>query len=180
MISMNIIFYMFIFFFALIGAMRGWAKEVLVIVSVILALAFISVIETLIPVLAPFITSNPVVQCYIRITIVIVIVFFGYQSPRFTRLSKSSERKDRIQDVMLGFILGAVSGFMIVGTIWYFAHTAGYPLIMDYVIIPSEQVPGGEASLKLIKLLPPIWLGKPPNIYIAVVLAFIFVIAIFV
>lgn len=180
MVSMNVIFYMFIILFALIGAMRGWAKEVLVNFSVVLALAFISVIETLIPFLAPFITSNPVVQFYLRIAIVIVIVFFGYQSPRFTRLAKAAERRDRIQDILLGFILGAVSGYMVIGTIWSFAQAAGYPLITDYVILPSNQVPGGDASLRLIKLLPPVWLGKPPNIYIAVVLAFIFVIAVFV
>jgi hypothetical protein len=181
MIAMNIIFYMFIFLFALIGAMRGWAKELLVIFSVVLALAFISVIETLIPFLAPFVTSNPVVQFYLRITIVIVIVFFGYQSPRFTRLAKATERKDRIQDILLGLILGAISGYMVYGTIWSFAQAASYPLIFDYVILPGgPQVPGGEASLRLIKWLPPVWLGKPPNIYIAVVLAFIFVIAVFV
>jgi len=180
MISMNVIFYLFIFLFAVIGAMRGWAKEMLIIFSVILSLAFISVIETLIPFLAPIVTSNPMVQFNIRIIIVIVIVFFGYQSPRFARFSKAAERRDHIQDVLLGIILGALSGFMIIGTIWFFADEAGYPIIRDFVVIPSEQVPGGVESLRLIKYLPPVWLGHPPNIYIAVVLAFIFVIAIFV
>jgi len=180
MMSLLVVFYLFVFLFAVIGAMRGWAKEMLVIFSVILALAFISVIELLIPVLGPFITSNPVLQYYIRIGVVIILVFFGYQSPRIARLAKASEKRDRIQDVLLGFIMGAVSGYMVVGTIWYFANVANYPLLENYVIPPSQQVAGGDAALRLIRVLPPVWLGKPPNIYIAVVLAFIFVIAVFV
>jgi len=180
MISMNIVFYLFIFLFALIGAMRGWAKEMLVIFSVVLALAFITVIETLIPFLGSYVTNNPTVQFNFRVITVIVIVFFGYQSPRFARISSVVERRDRIQDVLLGVILGAVSGFMIVGTIWFFANEASYPFISDFVVMPGNQVPGGENSSRLIKMLPPVWLAKSPNIFIAVVAAFVLVIAVFV
>lgn len=180
MISMLIVFYMFVALFATIGAMRGWAKELLVIFSVILALAFISVVELLIPVLGPFITSNPVFQFYFRVTVVVVLSFFGYQSPRIARLAKAAEKRDRIQDLLLGMIMGAISGFMVVGTIWSFAHAAGYPVFTDYMTAPVPGGPGGDAALRIIRVLPPVWLGKPPNIYIAVVLAFIFVIAVFV
>jgi len=180
MISLIVVFFLFLFLFAIMGAMRGWAKEILVIFSVILALAFISVIELLIPVLGPFITSNPVLQFYIRVGIVLIMVFFGYQSPRFTRLTKVTERRDRIQDILLGLILGAISGFMVVGAIWSFANSAGYPFFSEFVITPTLEVPGGEAALRVIRILPPVWLGQPPAIYIAIVLAFIFVIAVFV
>ena len=179
MISLVIVFYLFIFLFAIMGAMRGWAKEMLVIFSVILALAFITVMENLVPVVGAFITSNPKMQFWFRVTIVIIMTFFGYQSPKFARLAKVADRRDRIQDLMLGFILGAVSGYFVIGTIWSFVDSAGYPF-GDWVIPPTPQVPMGETSLRMIKYLPPVWLGKPPNIYIAVVLAFVFVIVVFV
>ncbi len=47
MIAMVTVFGMFLFLFGLIGAVRGWAKEMLVIFSVILALAAISLVEDL-------------------------------------------------------------------------------------------------------------------------------------
>ena len=108
------------------------------------------------------------------------MVFFGYQSPRITRLAKAAEKRDRIQDLLLGLIMGAVSGFMVIGTIWSYADLAGYPVFASYMTAPSAQQVGGAAALRIIQILPPLWLGKPPNIYIAVVLAFIFVIAVFV
>jgi hypothetical protein len=179
MVSLLIVFYLFVFLFAIIGAMRGWAKELLVIFSVILALAFITVIENLVPVIGPFITTNPSLQFWFRVSIVIVMAFFGYQSPKFPRLQKLADRRDKIQDVMLGFILGAVSGYFVIGTLWSFIDSAGYPF-GDWIIPPSSQWPLGDAALRTIRYLPPVWLGTPPVIYIAVVLAFIFVIVVFV
>ncbi len=93
MISILIVFYLFLGTFALIGSMRGWAKEVLVAFSVVLALAFITVIEELIPVLGPFLKSNPSMHYWTRIAIVLGMTFFGYQSPKFSRLEKAAEKQ---------------------------------------------------------------------------------------
>jgi hypothetical protein len=46
MISLTVLFWVFIILFAIIGAMRGWSKELLVTFSVILALFLIEVLET--------------------------------------------------------------------------------------------------------------------------------------
>ena len=40
MVTLNFLFWMFVILFGVIGAMRGWAKELLVTFSAILALAF--------------------------------------------------------------------------------------------------------------------------------------------
>ncbi|MEW5871367.1 MAG: hypothetical protein AB1894_18995 [Chloroflexota bacterium] len=177
MISLVIVFYMFVILFGFIGAMRGWAKEILVTFSVILALAFISVIELLLPMVGPFIQSNPSMQYWFRILTVVLMAFFGYQSPKFSRLSKAAERRDRIQDVMLGMFLGLVSGWFVIGTLWYYTHQADYPMLAKYVVPAQGDM--AESMQRILKLLPPVWLGKQPNIYIAVVLAFIFVIIVF-
>jgi hypothetical protein len=181
MISILVVFYLFVFLFAVIGAMRGWAKELLVMFSVILALAFIAVLENLIPGVAPFINSNPNIQFWLRITIILIMTFFGYQTPKLARFARAAEKRDQIQDVMLGFIMGALSGYFVVGTIWSFIDSAGYPFgVGRWVIPPNTEQALGEATLTLIKYLPPVWLGKEPTIYIAVVLAFIFVIVVFI
>ena len=45
MMSIVYIFWMYVILFAVIGAMRGWAKELLVAFSVITALAVILLLE---------------------------------------------------------------------------------------------------------------------------------------
>ncbi len=179
MISLLIVFYLFLVLFAFIGAARGWAKEVLVIFSVTLGMAFISVLEDLLPFIGPVLKGNQVLQFWVRISIIVFMTYFGYQSPKISRFSKASERKDRIQDNLLGLIMGLISGYFVVGTLWYYMHMANYPLIGEYIWPLGPDVPGGSAALSLMNYLPPAWLGSPPLIYIAVVLAFIFVIVVF-
>ena len=172
------VFWMFIAIFGFIGSMRGWAKEVLVIFSIVLALALISVMENLIPFLGPFLVSNPMLQYWVRIIVVILMTFFGYQSPKFSRLTKSTEKRDRIQDVLLGLFIGLISGYFVFGTLWSFTNSANYPILIKYISPAPANL--AEATQNLLKILPPLWLGKPPTIYIAVVLAFIFVIVAFI
>jgi uncharacterized membrane protein required for colicin V production len=180
MFSMIAVFWMFVLLFAINGSMRGWAKELLVSFSVILALAFIAVMENLMPVASDLLRNNPELQYYFRMTVLLVIVFFGYQSPRFSRIGKATEKRDRITDLLMGFFMGALSGYMVIGTLWSFMDANNYQWLKSFVIAPSAQTAGGEAALWMLKRLPPIWLGRQPNIYIAVVLAFIFVIVIFI
>ena len=54
MISILFAFWMFIVLFGLIGAMRGWAKELLVIFSIVLGLFLIYVLESFTPFVIPF------------------------------------------------------------------------------------------------------------------------------
>jgi hypothetical protein len=107
------------------------------------------------------------------------LVFFGYQTPKIPRLSES-ERFIRhlLQDTLLGAVLGAVNGFLVFGTIWYYLHQAGYPF--PFVLPPDEATESGKAALNWLKALPPAWLMKTPAIYFAVAICFIFVIVVFI
>lgn len=180
MINMAIVFYMFLAIFALIGWMRGWAKELLVVFSVILALAFIVVMETFIPVVNVWLASNKLIQYSFRVISVILLVMAGYQSPKLKRLAPSAERRDRVQDFLLGPLLGLLSGYMVIGTLWFFAHQAGYIPFEEYVTQPDLSIPGGEKVLRLLQGLPPVFLMKPATVFIAVVICFILVIVLFV
>ncbi len=178
-VSILVVFYLFLILFAIIGAMRGWAKELLVGFSVVLAMALIVILETLIPVLSTFLTRDPVIQFWSRTVIVTLLVFFGYQSPKLSQFAKAVSRRDQIQDVLLGLILGLVSGYLIVGSLWAFMASADYPFA-PYITAPQSGQPLGDAALRIVNYLPPVWLGKAPNIFIAVVFAFIFVIVVFI
>lgn len=178
MIAILIAFYVMIGFFAIMGAVRGWAKELLVIFSVILALALIYILENLVPGLKVTLKNNSTLDFWVRVGILIVMVFFGYQSPRFARIARAAERRDQIQDTLLGFILGAVSGYFVIGTLWWFIAQAGY--FPPYVTKPVPGTAMGDMANQIAAYLPPEYLLKSPNIFIAIVVAFIFVIIVFI
>lgn len=175
MIALVMVFVIFLIFFGVIGASRGWAKEVLVIASVILALAVISLLEDLLN-LDRFVRSD-IVWYWIRMFILLGLVLFGYKSPKVQRLSKATEKSAFVGDWILGLIMGILSGYFVIGTVWYFSEAANYPLIGDYITKPT----GGlvDATQRVLNILPPTWLDTPLTVFIAVVLIFIFVIIYF-
>jgi hypothetical protein len=132
---------------------------------------------------ADAIEDGSTMQFWIRIFIILLLVFFGYQTPRLSRFA-SIVKKDKISDSFLGFFLGAINGYLIAGSLWYYLAHAGYPT--KYFIDPESliglEIVGRQAqtTFDFISNLPPAWLGSPPGIYIAVSIAFLFVLVVFV
>lgn len=175
MIALVIVFLIFLIFFGIIGASRGWAKEVLVIASVILALAVISLLEDLLN-LDRFVRSD-IVWYWIRMFILLGLVLFGYRSPKVQRISKATEKSAFVGDWILGLIMGIFSGYFVIGTAWYYSEIAKYPLIGDFIAKPTGNI--ADVTQSVLNLLPPNWLDEPLTVFIAVVLIFIFVIIYF-
>lgn len=180
MISLNMVLVIFILLFALIGAMRGWAKELLVTFSVILALFTLNVLESFVPFYKEILeNAEPQTAFWLRTGILSALVFFGYQTPRIPRLADSGRFvRNFLQDSLLGAFLGGINGYLIFGTIWYYMHTSGYPF--DFVIPPDATTTAGEAALRWVEFLAPNWMMATPTIYFAVAIAFVFVLVVFI
>jgi uncharacterized membrane protein required for colicin V production len=176
MIALVAVFFLLLLMFGFIGASRGWGKEVLVVASVILALAAISLLEDLLR-LGTFI-KDPLTLFWVRITILTLLVYFGYQSPKVSRIAKATERRAQIGEKILGFFMGMVSGYFVIGSYWYFASVVDYASLAKYVqpATPSVQ----DATVWVMSILPPVWLDEPVKVFVAVVLIFILVIVYFV
>lgn len=174
MIGLAAIFWMFVILFALIGLMRGWARELLVTFSLILSLFVIRVFQSFFGFFPP---ETEEAGFWVRTLLVLGLVFFGYQTPNLPKLAGTGRfARERLQDSLLGLFLGAINGYLVVGTIWYFLHVAGYPF--DIVQAPNPDTPLGQSAIRLISILPPTWMGVP-TIYIAVAIAFVFVLVVF-
>jgi uncharacterized membrane protein required for colicin V production len=177
MVSLTVVFWMYVILFAVIGGMRGWARELLVAFSVILALTFSTLLENYLPfirdVLKP---DSPVLYFWLRCLIIVFLVIFGYQTPNIPRFAAKMNR-EKIQDVLLGLFIGALNGYLIVGTIWFYLHEAGYPF--KVIAAPEAGSQIEKVALALLQYMPPKILGIP-GIYFAVVIAFIFVIVVFI
>jgi len=176
MVSLTFLFWMYVVLFAVIGAMRGWAKEMLVTFGVVLAIFIITVLERYIP----FVRDSLVgpARFWLRFLVLVALVFFGYQGPNIPKLAAGNRFvRERLQDLLLGIFLGAVNGYLIFGTIWYYMHQAEYPF--QIIAAPDPNTVMGQSALRLVSLLPPVWLGTPA-IYFAVALCFVFVLVVFI
>ena len=175
MISLSVLFWMYVIMFALIGAMRGWAKEILVTAAAIVALFLVTILESFIPLFRNLTAQS---SFWVRMVILVLMVFFGYQSPKFPRMIDNRKfMRERFEDLLLGCFLGGVNGFMIFGTAWFYLMEAGYPF--DWISPPDVLTEAGQNAMGLIEILPPQWM-QAPLIYIAVALAFVFVLVVFI
>ncbi len=179
MVSISVLFYIFIVIFGMIGAIRGWAKEVIATFSVFLALFIITILQEYVPAVQAFLENSPVTSLVtFQIAILCIVVFCGYQAPNLPMLVDNQRfMRDRMQDTILGLIIGALNGYMIFGSIWYFIHAGGYPF--SFASAPNVGTVAGQAALQIVPLLPPNWLVVP-FIYFAIGVSFFFVLVVFI
>jgi uncharacterized membrane protein required for colicin V production len=176
MVSLSFVFWMYVVLFGIIGGMRGWAKELLVTFSVILALTFTTLLEHYVPFVRDVLQKDNVrLYFWLRSIILTLVVFFGYQTPHLARFAAKMTR-EKFQDILLGAFLGAINGYLVAGTIWYYMADAGYPFT-NMITAPSGEI--AKVAETMLHYMPPKLLGIP-GIYFAVVIAFIFVIVVFI
>ncbi len=217
MISLLVVFYLFLFFFSVVGGLRGWAKELLVTFSVILTLFMIWLFEIYLgSIVTPFIELDQQLQYvpaevlqseadvyvipademvpfsalpeamqsryrsqfWLRATILGIVVFFGYQTPAVLGKFQSAVKREKLQDFLLGLVIGALNGYLIIGTLWAYMHQAHYPF-EPYIVAPNAADPLLETAKGVISFLAPFWLSTTPTIFIAVTLSFLFVLVVF-
>jgi hypothetical protein len=178
MVSLVVIFWMYVVMFGIIGAMRGWAKELLVTFSVILALFFITVLEIFVPFIRDVLSfGNGAPLFWIRLGITTILVLFGYQTPNIPKLAGANRfARERLQDILLGFFIGMANGYFVIGSIWFFLNDAKYPF-PTVISTPTGEVL--TLVTKYIAVMPPALLIAPA-IYFAVAIAFAFVLMVFI
>jgi uncharacterized membrane protein required for colicin V production len=180
MMGLQSVFLTLVVIFAFIGLSRGWAKELLVGVAVILAMFTITVLERFLPPIRDMVTQpqSQLTLFWIRTIILGLLVFFGYQTPSVPKLAATNRfAREKLQDSLLGLFLGAFNGYLVFGTFWYFLIAADYPIMA--ISKPDELTAAGQAALRIIEFLPPQWLGTP-TIYFAVIVALAFILVVFI
>ncbi|MEE8389225.1 MAG: CvpA family protein [Anaerolineae bacterium] len=185
MIPISTVFGSSLILFGLIGSLRGWAKEIIVAFSVILALFVEHVLVTfMLPMVGiQFDTWPQPSQFYIRVALFVVLAIFGYASPTLSSKLGSKVARENLQDFLLGLFLGLINGFLIIGSIFSFLHVANYGVTAENpagiwgIVAPAPE----SASAELINYLPPQLIAdSSAMLYVAVAAAFVFVIIVFV
>jgi uncharacterized membrane protein required for colicin V production len=182
MMSIIYLFWMYVFLFGVIGAMRGWAKELMVSFSVVTALAVNMLLEKYIPLVKNLVDPNQPTpdalsaQFWIRTLILIALVYFGYQTVSISRFASKAMR-ERLQDSMFGAVLGGFNGYLIAGSVLFYNHTAVYPF--PKIVSPATDQAIINAIATMMEYMPPRFLGEP-GIYFAVIIILIFIIVVYI
>lgn len=127
-------------FFAIIGAMRGWNKEIIATAGIALAMFALFQLDALIrgALLRPFSRDQTFL---IQFAIFLGIVYFAYQNRTFI----PDDTPDRVtfQESLLGALLGFFNGYLIGGALWYFMDINEYPFA-PYIIAPGPNSPSAQ------------------------------------
>jgi uncharacterized membrane protein required for colicin V production len=175
MMSIIFVFWSYVVLFAVIGLLRGWAKELLVSFSVILALALSVLLRQYIPIVRDFPDTSKELF-WTRTFILIALVYFGYQTVAIIPHLASKATRERLQDALFGFLLGVINGYLFIGSILFYLDQAKYPY-PDVVSAPTGPLAASVQNMMV--YMAPHLLGIPA-IYFAVILSFIFVIIVYV
>lgn len=176
MISIVYLFWMYVILFAIVGGMRGWAKELLVSFSVVLALGLNHIIRRYIP-LAQNLAETDASLFWLRAIILLTLVYFGYQTVVSIPHLASRAARERLQDSLFGVIMGAVNGYLVAGTILFYLHVADYPF-PEVISKPADPTLLQTVN-EMMLYMPPQLLGEP-GIYFAIILAFVFVLVVYI
>lgn len=176
MMSLVYVFWMYVILFAIIGTLRGWAKELLVAFSVILALALNHLLRKYVPIVSEL-PDDSSSLFWVQTLILGALVFFGYQTVAMVPHLQSKATRERLQDSLFGAILGALNGALIAGTIIFYIAQTNYQVFPNVVMPPTDQ--NAQAVQTMMTYMPPHILGEP-GIYFAVILCFIFVLVVFI
>ena len=94
------------------------------------------------PISQSFALPGSAAQFWMRFVILIMLAFFGYQTPNLPKLSGSGRwARERLQDTLLGIFLGVLNGYLIVGVALVF-HGAGritHPSATSSLQTPTTQ-----------------------------------------
>lgn len=197
MISISTVFWSLVIFFALLGATRGWARELISTIGLTVSLFAIQVTAqrvlgwlNLLDVPAgagsPSLMEIRQRQFMVLSTFHLVMAFFSYQGPSLTPFSARLTARTRLQERLLGILIGTLNGYLIWGAIISFLeypYTAqgwqrlapgeGYPFALSVVVRPSDAV-----NMLLFTYLPLQVFGPYLVFVLVILLLFLFVVLI--
>ena len=137
-------------FFAFMGALRGWNRELVGTAGIVLGVFAIFQFDSILRGTVFLLMSND--QIFgVQLIIFMSIVILAYRSQGVV---DATGRRGRIQSGILGAIVGFGNGYFVAGSIWYFLDINLYPF-PQFVSAPAP----GSVSFQAIETMPIVLLG---------------------
>ncbi|MEO1164993.1 MAG: CvpA family protein [Chloroflexota bacterium] len=127
-------------FFGVLGYLRGWQKEMIALVGIILVQFALFRFD-------PFLRTllfgfDPQQLFLVEFLAFIAVVFLVYQAEQIGGGGVRSD--DDLQEGLIGSLFGAANGYLIGGGIWYFLDIHNYPFD-QFVTAPAAGSPSAQA-----------------------------------
>jgi len=175
MVSIFYIFWMYVILFGVIGAMRGWVKELIVSFSALTAVATNVILRQYLPPVESLDITSPNLF-WVRFAVVILLAFFGYQTVGMVPHLAAKAKREQVQEIVLGAVLGALNGCLIIGSLLFYLNEANYPF-PDVINPPTGNL--ANSIQALLAFMPPRWLGIP-WVFIVPTICLIFIVIVYI
>jgi hypothetical protein len=162
MFGIGAVFFIVVFILAATGLIRGPAKElgvtmaIVVVVAVLVQFTGLFTLEEL-PARINNVTSTVgfgsddvfrqrTIVWFILSSIVILTAFLAYHGQE--TLAYGFKVPSSILGALLGGFVGAVNGYVLAGSIWYYLDALGYPVVIyDWFALPLTEAAQGFVDL---------------------------------
>ncbi|MEA3408333.1 MAG: hypothetical protein U9R48_09690 [Chloroflexota bacterium] len=164
MVPIEIFFSVLVFVFALIGLVRGFLRELGVTTVMMFLLFFLSRFEPeldkglvrLMDAGGRFMSEpdDELIKCGIFTFVLVGSAFVSYEGET---LAFGGQLRSGVQTIVLGLLAGALNGYLIAGSLWYYMHKFGYPF--EFLGFSVDNL--SALAQKMIGFLPMTFLGSP-------------------
>ncbi len=164
MAPIEVFFSVLVFIFALIGLARGFLRELGVTLFIMFLVYFLSRFEPLLDTgLARAmamserfvaVSSEDTVKAWIYVLIIIAATFVSYEGET---LAYGGQPLRGAQAVVMGLLTGALNGYLIIGSIWFYLDKYDYPI--RFLGFRTDEL--SAVAQGMIRFLPIPFLGSP-------------------
>jgi len=104
MIALHAVFWAFVIVFALIGALRGVAKEILVSTSIVGVMFLFSLLQQFAPAIWESLTRDPATGFFAETIAIALAAIFGYAGPALSVQLAGRAKREKGVEIIAGFV----------------------------------------------------------------------------
>lgn len=137
-------------FFAVIGALQGWQRQLIGTTGIVLGFFAIFQFDSLLRGSLYLLLTNGQIF-FLQLCVFTAIVVFAYRNEI---VFSPASRFSRIRNGLLGVVAGLINGYFVAGSVWYFLDINRYPF-SQLLSAPAE----GSVSYLGVGSMPVVLLG---------------------
>ncbi len=160
----EVFFGAFVLMFTLVGLVRGFLRELGVTTVMILILFFLHQFDPFLEAgvarvlaLGGRLTAggdHQLIRCWLYLLVIVAAAFISYEGET---LGFGGQLPRGPNKAFLGAVAGAINGYLIVGSIWFYMDKFGYPL--TWLGFSADKL--SKAAQAILPFLPTPFLGQP-------------------
>jgi hypothetical protein len=152
-VPIEVVFFIIVAVFGLVGMVRGFLRELGVTLPLIVLLwAYSALGERLLRLIeggmvkvagyAVSPTTGDLIRCCFYLVTLIFVTFIAYQGET---LAFAGSNPPGLQGWLLALLIGAVNGYLIAGTAWYYLAVYNYPVLVHFPLSEFAQTMASSA-----------------------------------